>query len=126
MIGLISNKYLRMNYKLIENINYCVYFISDGEYTKIGIAASLPNRIKQLQTGNPRKLKALYIIEFETQRQALEIENKLHKYFADRQVSGEWFAINDRNIFTACSRLGYRPSKPASKFDFEIEGIEIV
>ena len=55
--GLISSKYINSSIGevLIEDINYCVYFITDGEYIKIGIAASLPNRVRQLQTGNARR-----------------------------------------------------------------------
>lgn len=126
MLGLISNKYLKDKYILVENMKYCVYFISDGEFIKIGVAASLPNRIKQLQTGNPRKLSAMFIIETETQREALKIENDLHKYFSEKQCVGEWFNITESDIKRACRKIGYSPMIPASKFDFEVDGICII
>lgn len=124
MLGLISSKYLKTKYILVEEINYCVYFITDGEYVKIGIAASLPNRMKQLQTGNARKLKAIYIINAETQIDALKIEGELHKEFKEKQCIGEWFNIKEESIFPICRKLGYILYKPASKFNFDVDGIE--
>lgn len=126
MLSLISNKYLKIKYKLVEQINYCVYFITDGEYVKIGIAASLPNRVKQIQTGNPRRLRAMYIIDAENQKEALSIEADLHKYFKSKQCIGEWFAICDEEIKRSCERLGYEIMIPSSKFDFEVDGIVII
>ena len=34
----------------------CIYFISDGNYIKIGQAKDLQNRITGMQTENPREL----------------------------------------------------------------------
>lgn len=126
MVGLISPMYLNQNYVLVEKMNYCVYFITDGDYIKIGIAASLPNRMKQLQTGNPRQLEALYVIEEPNQRQALNDERMLHKYFSTAQTFGEWFDIKRYSIIACCNKNGLRLSKPASKFDFDVKGITII
>lgn len=126
MLGLISSRYLRIKYKLVEEMNYCVYFVTDGEYVKIGIAASLPNRIKQLQTGNPRKLKAMYVIEADNQRNALKIESDLHNYFKEKRCIGEWFSLRRSEIEYGVRKLGYEIVIPSSKFDFEIDGIVIV
>lgn len=126
MIGLISNRYLKDKYALVEEMNYCIYFVSDGDFVKIGIAASLPNRIKQLQTGNPRKLYAVYVIEAESQKEALKIENEFHMSLKEKQCIGEWFDVKDFEIRKQCRKLGYKLKIPASKFDFDVSGIQIV
>lgn len=126
MLGLISSKYLKIKYGLIEEMNYCVYFITDGDYIKIGVAASLPNRIKQLQTGNPRKLKAIYVIAAKSQRDALKMEADFHNYFRNKQCIGEWFSLSKDEIQHASKILGYEIMIPSSKFDFEVEGIVMV
>lgn len=126
MVSLISHRYVKNQYVLLENLQYCVYFISDGEFVKIGVAASLTSRIRELQTGNPRKLFAMYVIEANSQKDALKIENELHDLFFDVRCIGEWFDINDEEIKRGCRKLGYIPKVPASKFDFEIDGIILV
>lgn len=126
MLSLISSKYLKIKYRLVEEMNYCVYFITDGDYIKIGVAASLPNRIKQLQTGNPRKLKAIYVIEAKNQRDALKMEADFHNYFKDKKCIGEWFLISKDEIQHASKILGYEIMFPSSKFDFEVDGIVMV
>ena len=137
MRSLISPKYLKVkNIKrfressikrvVIESIEYCTYFLTDGEYIKIGVAASLPNRIRQLQTANARRIKALYIIPSENQREAMRIEKALHKYFRGKNLMGEWFNISINEIKTGCNAIQEELYIPASKFDFEIDGIELI
>lgn len=123
MLGLISNKYLRYDYKLIEEFGYFVYFINDEEYTKIGIAGSISSRIKQLQTGNPRKLKVLFLIDGETQNKSYWIERKLHEAFSSKQASGEWFKVSENDIVSVCNKVGYRLYKPMTKHNFTIDGV---
>lgn len=126
--GLISSKYINSSIGevLIEDINYCVYFITDGEYIKIGIAASLPNRVRQLQTGNARRLKALYVIPQKNQKESLNIERTMHEYFNGKRMNGEWFDIEEKDIHTICKRFKLQLCIPKSKFDFEIDGIQII
>lgn len=126
--GLISSKYINnsVNTVLVEDINYCVYFITDGEYIKIGIASSLPNRVRQLQTGNARRLKALYIIPQKNQKDSLNIEKAMHEYFYNKRMSGEWFDIQEKDIHDICKRFKLQLCIPQSKFDFEIDGIQII
>lgn len=128
MRSLISPKYLNKKYierVLVESIDYCTYFLTDGEYVKIGVAASLPNRVKQLQTGNPRKIKAMFVIPAAVQSDSLKTERKLHEYFGKKKVLGEWFDIDADSIKEGCARLGIEIYIPASKFDFEVDGIEV-
>lgn len=126
--GLISSKYINrpLGKVLIEDINYCVYFITDGEYIKIGIAASLPNRVRQLQTGNARRLKVLYIIPQNNQKDSLNIERTMHEYFKNKRMSGEWFDIQEKDVHDICKRFKLQICIPQSKFDFEIDGIQII
>lgn len=137
MRSLISPKYLELKNinrfressikrVVIESVEYCTYFLTDGEYIKIGVAASLPNRIRQLQTANARRIRALYIIPSENQREALRIEKTLHKYFQGKKLMGEWFNISINEIKTGCNTIQEEIYIPASKFDFEIDGIEII
>lgn len=70
-----------------------VYFISDGEYIKIGKANSIKNRIKSLQTGNARKLFVKFILPCEGEFVAKLLEGELHEYYASKRLEGEWFDI---------------------------------
>lgn len=129
MLGLMSSKYTnkkRIQDVYVENMNYCVYFVTDGQYIKIGVAASLPNRIKQLQTGNPRRIKAIYVIKADTQRDSLRIENELHKAFKNNHILGEWFELEERDIANYCVKRNYDLRYPVSRFDFDVDGIRIV
>lgn len=63
-----------------------VYFISDGEYIKIGSSERVGRRFKSLQSGNPKKLELLGAVSAK-----LFSEYGLHRRFADIRVHGEWF-----------------------------------
>jgi len=78
-----------------------VYFISDGEYVKIGKADSIEKRLRSLKTGNPRELKVLARIPFSTAEKAHEAEQTLHFSYSMFHVSGEWFNILNY-IFVEC------------------------
>lgn len=75
----------------------CVYFIreSDGEYIKIGVTKDIEYRINALQTGNPRKLEVVALIQFENVQLAYMHEKKLHALFSDIRRCGEWFCANE-------------------------------
>lgn len=69
-----------------------VYFISDGTgWIKIGLANNPLMRLKELQTGNPHKLKIYGLIHFAKYDDARVCESELHEYFEDVQGVGEWF-----------------------------------
>ena len=67
-----------------------VYFITDGEYTKIGKAKCPYTRLKALQTANARVLSLLYSFPG-----GVNVEKKLHTYFKEYQseANNEWFKI---------------------------------
>ena len=123
--NLISQHYLDKGKKaLIENTKYCVYFITDGNYIKIGMAASIPTRVKQLQTGNPNRLSVLYLIDAKTQHEAGKIERKYHELFKHKQKLGEWFDITEKDLLNSEKELGYILKKAISRYDFDVDGIE--
>lgn len=76
-----------------------VYFISDGENTKIGIAKNLIKRLEALQVGNPKKLKIVSFAPCATENSAREIEKYLHKSLDCCRLEGEWFKL-PASVFT--------------------------
>jgi len=70
-----------------------VYVIDAGEYIKIGFGVKPTQRLKDLQTGSPTKLKLLLCIKGNT-----KLERDLHKKFAAHRVEGEWFANKEQII----------------------------
>lgn len=73
-----------------------VYFVSDGEFVKIGRTSGtrekVRQRIKQLATGNPRPMTALLVLET-NYGAARWLENALHEMFKGQCVKNEWFDI---------------------------------
>ena len=67
-----------------------VYFISDGEYIKIGYTFNLLDRLASLQCGNAKTLfvKDKYYCQF-----PFEEEQYLHKKYKNQRMRGEWFNI---------------------------------
>lgn len=128
MKGLMFERYIGKQVKLVwvEEMEYCVYFVSDGDFMKIGCAASLPNRMKELQTGNPRKLKAVFVINAKNQNEARKLEGFLHKKFNKYRVNGEWFRLDRDDIKNDLLGEGYDLCIPVSKYDFKVDGILVV
>jgi hypothetical protein len=65
-----------------------------NEYVKFGISKNPEYRIKELQTGNPYKIKLLLKLEYDDY---YGIENNIHRYFDKKREIGEWFLI-DKDI----------------------------
>lgn len=83
-----------------------IYFVSDGEFIKIGRAVDVLKRIRSLQSGHPRQLTVLT-----TMLTSLETERLLHRRFdplrAKARASGEWFRPEgDLMAFIERLRLG--------------------
>lgn len=67
-----------------------VYLITDGDQNyKIGVTIDLQGRLRQLQTGNHRKLKI--VASFEGTEAD---EKRYHEKFEFNRVSGEWFSFD--------------------------------
>jgi len=78
--------------------NY-VYLLKAGQYYKIGItSATIEERIRQLQTGNPYKITYVAYGDVKSQKKAQEIENYLHLDYKRHRLQGEWFSIPHSEI----------------------------
>lgn len=64
-----------------------LYFITDGDFIKIGRTNNLANRLKWIQNGNPRRLSVLKHVENSGWEEPL-----WHSAFGDFRVLGEWFS----------------------------------
>jgi len=64
-----------------------VYFITDGEFIKIGKSENPIDRMKKMQTGNARELKMLATYQCYDE----DLEGYIHKRFATYRFRGEWF-----------------------------------
>lgn len=70
-----------------------VYFISDGEHTKIGVAKNMEKRLSSLQVGNPKKLKIVSFVPCCSEHIARKIEKYLHESLSGCRMVGEWFNL---------------------------------
>lgn len=67
---------------------YVYLIVSESQQAaKIGFAKSLEARLRQLQTGNPHRLK----VEFAIPSQS-DTEYRLHRLFAPKRIEREWFS----------------------------------
>ena len=66
-----------------------IYFITQSdEFVKIGVSNNPEERLAQLQTGNPNKLKIWFCIPG-----GLDEEVRLHSFFRCVRAEGEWFNL---------------------------------
>ena len=64
-----------------------IYFIVAGhKFVKIGYSSNPEERLKELQTGNPHKLKLMA-----TMPGLFATESELHSTFSHLKMEGEWF-----------------------------------
>ena len=67
-----------------------IYFITDGDYVKIGVAANVNKRLSGLQTGNVKELRVIKKIY---SNEPYETEAKLHSEYSKHHIRGEWYDI---------------------------------
>lgn len=91
-----------------------IYFVRElagsgfGPYVKIGLVAKSDHRssferLKEHQTGNPRALRIDESQIVKTDAVSI-VEAQLHKIFAPKRVSGEWFNFpSEQDVFQAIS-----------------------
>lgn len=70
-----------------------VYFVSDQQFVKIGVAENPKDRLGGIQTGNPRECSLLYLIPLDSKSSALSLESFLHEAYARYRMQGEWFDL---------------------------------
>jgi hypothetical protein len=76
------------------------------KFYKIGKASNLQERLSQLQTGNPYRLRIFIAYGFPN---ATIIERCLHQRFADKRSNGEWFELSGKDLgdfSQLCEMLG--------------------
>lgn len=73
---------------------------------KIGFTRGKPeNRLKQLETGNPKDLELVY--EFNTKFNS-KLESTLHRHYNTKRIKNEWFKLDDddvKNFKTVCEKI---------------------
>lgn len=70
-----------------------VYFISNGEFVKIGVSENVERRMYSLQSASPRKLEILATVPVKNTNCAYELEKELHSIYAKYHIYGEWYEI---------------------------------
>ena len=67
-----------------------------GRYVKLGLTArTVEQRIREHQTGNPRRETSEYDIHLELMHYG---EKYLHHYFAADRIGGEWFDLDNQQV----------------------------
>ncbi len=70
-----------------------IYLIATPDHLyKIGVSKRPKSRLKALQTNHPHSLTLLHTFPAEHGKEA---ESKLHRFFHQSRLNGEWFALND-------------------------------
>lgn len=79
----------------------CVYIISEGKDgpVKVGVAANPHSRVRELQSGNPKRLHVADYWSFGTRAEAFAIERLILEEMAPYRMVGEWI---DADEFGMC------------------------
>jgi Meiotically up-regulated gene 113 len=72
---------------------------------KVGESNKPHDRVKNLQTGNPRRLYIYKVLECATKKRAKAMEDIIHKRFAHRRNHGEWFTLSKDEVDEICSEI---------------------
>lgn len=79
-----------------------VYVISDGcHHFKVGKAVNVASRIKQLQTGNGRKLTLHAYLPCQTESIAYRVETYVKRWLNSYKATGEWFQCDPDTVVIA-------------------------
>lgn len=78
-----------------------IYFISDGQYIKIGYSGNPEKALNELQKNSPKELKLLYTLSG-----SLKDKQILHKQLSETRVNGEWFKPS-QPLMSLLSSAGY-------------------
>lgn len=77
-----------------------VYLIKNGRFgnnIKIGSAIDIDKRVLSYQTAFHEKI---FIVGYIKAEEYIFVEKEIHKIFSDKKIKGEWFNIDDLDIFT--------------------------
>lgn len=74
-----------------SGIEVKTYFVKAGKVIKIGRSSDVASRIRSLQTANPHPLEIVGTIDG-------DYEAVAHRYFSDRNIGGEWYALTEDDV----------------------------
>jgi len=82
-----------------------VYFIQAGSkgHIKIGKARNVEKRLKTMQTGNSQELFIRLVLNYDSDKKALQMERYFHRRFKPLLVRGEWFNKRVLSDLRQCS-----------------------
>lgn len=75
-----------------------LYVLKAGPFIKIGVAKSITNRLKSIQTGNPYTVEVYRVFILDSEIVARTAESILHAKYVEYKTTGEWFAIPDEAL----------------------------
>ena len=108
-----------------------VYIVTDGSgYVKIGVASQLKSRLINIQTGNPRLIRALMTFETDSLKNDRKLEKILHNEFRKYRVifddghETEWFDDTVMNKMTEQRFTGWLCKKYDVGFQVKCHGTE--
>ena len=84
---------------------YFIYEQNEPCLFKVGQSIRPWERMRNLQTGNSRKLVIYKTIECATKKQAEIIEDSIHIRHAANRVRGEWFTISKNDVDAICAEV---------------------
>ena len=82
---------------IIKDNKGFIYIIKQWEYYKIGRTLNVKNRYRKYITENPEECTLIY--SYKTDDYINE-EQRLHKEYKDKHYRGEWFKLDEQDIYT--------------------------
>lgn len=79
-----------LKHKTLKDKKDYIYFITDGIYVKIGKTTNVGKRLGAIRTCNYRDIDLLFSIKC---KDAYTAEHKIHNYYKEYNIKGEWFDI---------------------------------
>ena len=87
------------------NSHRFIYILKSGEHYKVGITKDVKKRMRELQTGDP--VRHMFVCS-SFSKDASNLENRLHKAFAEYRGEGEWFTLSPEQLERVIEILGVR------------------
>jgi hypothetical protein len=87
-----------------------LYVMQCKDFIKIGVSKHPEQRIRDLQIGNPFRITLLLKVKYDN---SFQIEQTLHKYFNNKNETGEWFSIDEtvKNLVKYLKNIEYNTSR---------------
>ena len=99
-----SNKTVTKSNKIVDG-KYYVYLMTNGIEYKIGITNNPERRLKQCQTGNPKQLSYVCVVERPNKASAIFLEKSIHHGLKQHRLQGEWFKLNHQSLSIVIKEL---------------------